>query len=153
MLMISKARSRGAKPRKSAKPTSVTKMSTSCSVWSIWEHIGTMETNAFVQCVAAVLSLLVLVFWRTGSFAALGAAPKYCWFGGVLALAITVTVMLGMGRLGPTLAVATILIAQLATAAAIDAFGIMGTEKLAFGWGKWAGLALMTGGMLLFKIK
>ena len=54
------------------------------------EHIGTMETNAFVQCVAAVLSLLVLVFWRTGSFAALGAAPKYCWFGGVLALAITV---------------------------------------------------------------
>ena len=95
------------------------------------------------------LSLLVLVFWRTGSFAALGAAPKYCWFGGVLALAITVTVMLGMGRLGPTLAVATILIAQLATAAAIDAFGIMGTEKLAFGWSKWAGLALMTGGVLL----
>ena len=48
------------------------------------EHIGTMETNAFVQCVAAVLSLLVLVFWRTGSFAALGAAPKsagsaVCW--------------------------------------------------------------------------
>lgn len=115
------------------------------------EHIGTMETNAFVQCVAAVLSLLVLVFWRTGSFAALGAAPK--WFGGVLALAITVTVMLGMGRLGPTLAVATILIAQLATAAAIDAFGIMGTEKLAFGWSKWAGLALMTGGVLLFKMK
>ena len=116
------------------------------------EHIGTMETNAFVQCVAAVLSLLVLVFWRTGSFAALGAAPKYCWFGGVLALAITVTVMLGMGRLGPTLAVATILIAQLSAAAAIDAFGIMGTEKLAFGWSKWAGLALMTGGVLLFKM-
>lgn len=38
------------------------------------EHIGTMETNAFVQCVAAVLSLLVLVFWRTGSFAALAAS-------------------------------------------------------------------------------
>ena len=71
----------------------------------------------------------------------------------MLALAITVTVMLGMGRLGPTLAVATILIAQLATAAAIDAFGIMGTEKLAFGWSKWAGLVLMTGGVLLFKMK
>ena len=116
-------------------------------------HIGTLETNAFVQCTAAVLSLLVLLFWRTGSFAALSAAPKYCWFGGVLALAITVTVMLGMGKLGPTLAVAVILIAQLSAAAAIDAFGIMGTEKLAFGWGKWAGLALMTGGMLLLKMK
>ena len=116
-------------------------------------HIGTLETNAFVQCTAAALSLLVLLLWRTGSFAALSAAPKYCWFGGVLALAITVTVMLGMGKLGPTLAVAVILIAQLSAAAAIDAFGIMGTEKLAFGWGKWAGLALMTGGMLLFKMK
>ena len=66
---------------------------------------------------------------------------------------LTVTVMLGMGRLGPTLAVATILIAQLSAAAAIDAFGIMGTEKLAFGWSKWAWLALMTGGVLLFKMK
>lgn len=117
------------------------------------EHIGTLKANAFVQCTAAVLSLLVLLFWHTGSFAALSAAPKYSWFGGVLALAITVTVMLGMGRLGPTLAVAVILIAQLSAAAAIDAFGIMSTEKLAFGWGKWAGLALMTGGMLLFKMK
>lgn len=39
-------------------------------------HIGTLETNAFVQCTAAVLSLLVLLFWRTGSFAALSAAPE-----------------------------------------------------------------------------
>ena len=111
------------------------------------------QNLALLTVIGVAISLLVLVFWRTGSFAALGAAPKYCWFGGVLALAITVTVMLGMGRLGPTLAVATILIAQLSAAAAIDAFGIMGTEKLAFGWSKWAGLALMTGGVLLFKMK
>ena len=31
------------------------------------EHIGTMETNAFVQCVAAVLSLLVLAGCRGDS--------------------------------------------------------------------------------------
>lgn len=30
-------------------------------------HIGTLETNAFVQCTAAVLSLLVLLFWRTAA--------------------------------------------------------------------------------------
>lgn len=117
------------------------------------EHIGTMETNAFVQCVAAVLSLLVLVFWRTAALPRWAPRRNTAGSAGVLALAITVTVMLGMGRLGPTLAVATILIAQLSAAAAIDAFGIMGTEKLAFGWSKWAGLALMTGGVLLFKMK
>ena len=33
------------------------------------EHIGTMETNAFVQCVAAVLSLLVLCLLYTSDAA------------------------------------------------------------------------------------
>ena len=42
---------------------------------------------------------------------------------------------------------------QVSAAAASDALGIMGTERLAFGWSKWAGLALMTGGVLLFKMK
>ena len=46
-----------------------------------------------------------------------------------------------------------ILIAQLFTAALIDAFGIMGTEKMPFLWNKYIGLALMTGGVLLFKLK
>ena len=56
-----------------------------------------------------------------------------------------------MGNLNPTLAVSSILIAQLLTAACIDAFGLMGSEKLTFGWNKYLGLALMTGGVLLFK--
>ena len=116
-------------------------------------HIGTLETNAFVQCTAAVLSLLVLLFWRTGSFAALSAAPKYCWFGGVLALAITVTVMLGMGKLGPTLAVAVILDRAAFRGRRHRRLRHHGHGKARLGWGKWAGLALMTGGMLLFKMK
>lgn len=115
------------------------------------DHIGTMEANAFVQVTAAALSLLALLFWRTGSFAALGETSRLYWCGGALALVITVTVMLGIGKLGPTLAVSVILIAQLLTAAGIDAFGLMDSEKLSFGWSKWVGLALMTGGMLLFK--
>lgn len=114
-------------------------------------QIGTMEANAFVQVTAAALSLLALLFWRTGSFAALGEVSKLYWFGGVFALVITVTVMLGIGRLGPTVAISVILIAQLLTAAAIDAFGLMESEKIAFGWSKWAGLGLMLGGVLLFR--
>ena len=57
------------------------------------ERIGTMEANALVQCTAAALSLIVLLFWRQGSFAALGETPKLYWFGGVLGLVITVTVL------------------------------------------------------------
>ena len=117
------------------------------------EGIGTMEANAFVQGTAFALALAVLMFWRQGSFSQLGQVSKLYWLGGVLGIVITVTVMLGIKSLGTTLAVSVILISQLLVAACIDAFGLMGSEKLAFTWHKYAGLALMTGGMLLFKMK
>ena len=115
------------------------------------EGIGNMEANAFVQGSAFALALIVLLFYRQGSFSALGQVNKLYWLGGVLGLVITLTVMLGIKSLGTTLAISIILISQLFIAALIDAFGLMGSEKLAFGWNKYVGLALMTGGMLLFK--
>ena len=117
------------------------------------EGIGNMEANAFVQGTAFALALIVLIFWRQGSFTALGQVNKLYWLGGVLGIVITLTVMLGIKSLGTTLAISIILISQLLIAAVIDAFGIMGSEKVAFGWSKYVGLALMTGGMLLFKYK
>ena len=115
------------------------------------EGIGTMHANALVQCTAAALSLLALLFVKDGSFAQLGQTNKLYWFGGVLGLVITVTVMLGIKQLSPTVAISIILISQLLVAALIDAFGLMDSEKVAFTWTKYAGLALMIGGVLLFK--
>ena len=69
----------------------------------------------------------------------------------MLGLVITLTVMLGIKSLGTTLAISIILISQLLIAALIDAFGLMGSEKLTFGWNKYVGLALMTGGLLFFR--
>ena len=115
------------------------------------EGVGTMWSNAIVQCTAAALSLLALVFYRDGSLAAIGETNKFYWFGGVFGLIITITVMLGIRSLSPTVSISIILISQLAVAALIDAFGVMGSEKVAFGWTKYAGLALMVGGVLLFK--
>ena len=117
------------------------------------EGIGNMEANAFVQGTAFALALIVLIFWRQGSFTELGQVNKLYWLGGVLGIVITLTVMLGIKSLGTTLAISIILISQLLIAAVIDAFGLMGSEKVAFGWSKYVGLALMTGGMLLFKYK
>lgn len=115
------------------------------------EGIGNMEANAFVQGSAFALALLVLLFYRQGSFAALGSVNKLYWLGGVLGLVITLTVMLGIKSLGTTLAVSVILVSQLLVAALIDAFGLMGSEKLAFGWNKYLGLGLMTAGLLFFR--
>lgn len=115
------------------------------------EGIGTMEANTLVQCTAAVLSVLALFVHRTGSFSQLGSVPWYYMLGGVLGLVITVPVMLGIGALSPTVAISVILISQLAVAALIDALGLMGAERVALDWQKGLGLALMVGGVLLFK--
>lgn len=117
------------------------------------ERIGTMEANAFVQCGAAVLSLAALAVWHPGDFSALGETPKLYWLGGALGLVITITVMLGIRDLSTTVSISVILIAQLLTAAVIDALGWLGSEKLALTWPKFVGLSLMLGGVVVFKMK
>jgi len=117
------------------------------------DRIGLWESNVFAQGTAFLLSLIVMFIWGKGSFSALGGTEKVYWLGGVLGLIITVTVMLSVKGLGPTAAVSVILITQLLTAALIDAFGLLGSEKLPFGWNKYVALGLMAGGMLLFKWK
>ncbi len=117
------------------------------------DKIGLYESNAFVQGMAFLLSLVAMWILGKGNIRAIGDVNKLYLFGGVLGLVITITVMLGMGKLSPTVAVSVILISQLFVAALIDAFGLMDSEKIAFTWNKYVGMALMIGGVLLFKWK
>ena len=117
------------------------------------EKLGLYESNAWVQGTAFALSLLAMWIWGKGSFRELGQTPKVYLLGGALGLVITLTVMLAIGRLSPTAAISTILIAQLLVAAIIDAFGWLGAERVAFHWNKFAGMALMIGGVVLFKLR
>ena len=117
------------------------------------DKVGVLETNAFVQLVGFGLALLVVIFFGKGNIRLLPQAPWYSWLGGVIAPIITVTVMLSIKGLSPTVAISAILLAQLTVAALIDAFGWLGSEKLPFTWQKAVGVALMTGGVLLMKWK
>jgi len=117
------------------------------------ERMGLFEANVFVQGSALILSLLALWWFGSGNFRALLEVNKIYWVAGILGLIITVTVMLGIRDLSPTVAISTILISQLLVAALIDAFGILGSERVVFHWTKFVGIALMIGGVLVFKIK
>ena len=115
------------------------------------DKIGLYESNAFVQGTAFIFSLIALLFLKNGDFKAITQVNKFYLFGGLIGLIITITVMLGVGKLGPTVAISTILISQLLVAAIIDAFGLMGSEKIPFTINKYIGIALMLAGMLVFK--
>lgn len=117
------------------------------------DKAGVLETNAYVQLTGFILALIIALIFGKGDIRQMTQAPWYAWLGGVLAPVITVTVMLAVGTLSPTVAISTILVSQLAVAALIDAFGIMGSEQIAFTWQKWLGLGFMTAGVLLIKSK
>jgi len=117
------------------------------------EKIGLYESNALVQGSAFILSLLTLWLLGKGNFKSILEVNKVYWIGGAIGIIITITVMLGIKRLSPTISISIILISQLLVAALIDAFGLLGTEKVAFHWTKFVGIALMIGGVVLFKLQ
>lgn len=117
------------------------------------EGIGLWEANAYVQGTAFALSLAVMWLFGSGSWKAIGDVNRGYLLGGALGLVITVTVMLSIKGLDATVAISTILIAQLLVAALIDALGWMGQEKVTFGVKQYLGVGLMLGGVVLFKLK
>ena len=117
------------------------------------DKIGIYESNMIVQGTAFALALVAVLIAGKGNFKEIANINKLYLLGGVIGFIITLTVMLAIGKLSPTVAISTILISQLTVAAIIDAFGLMGSEKVAFEWNKYAGLILMIGGTLLFKWK
>ncbi len=117
------------------------------------EKIGLYESNLIVQGTAFVLAAAAVLFLGKGDLRAVLSVNKLYLLGGVIGFFITVTVMLGIGKLSPTVAISVILIAQLLVAALIDAFGWFGSEQVPFTWSKYAGIGLMIAGVLLFKWK
>ncbi|SHI98905.1 transporter family-2 protein [Clostridium amylolyticum] len=117
------------------------------------EKIGSWETNFVVQLSGAVLTLIIMLIFGKGELREIKNANKLYLFGGVLGVAIIFTVMEGMKNLGPTYAVATILVAQLITAALIEAFGLFEASKVRFTLNEIIGVVIMIIGIIVFKWK
>jgi len=117
------------------------------------EKIGLYESNLYVQGTAFLLSLVAFFIMGDKGFSELSQVPKQYLFGGVLGLVITITVMLGIKGLSPTVSISVILVSQLIVAALIDAKGLLGAERCDFGLTKVIGVLLMIGGVILFKVK
>lgn len=117
------------------------------------EKIGLLETTFLVQGIGLIITIFAMVIFGNGNIKNIKNANKLYLLGGVLAVVITYSVMIGIKRLGPTIAISTILVAQLAFAGIIDAFGLFETPKIPFGITKIIGIIVMIGGILIFKWK
>ena len=91
---------------------------------------------------------------KEGTVASLFAIDKkYMLLGGVMGAFITYTVIKGVELLGPAKAIMFIVVSQLIVAYLIELFGLFGSEKASFDFSKLIGMALMIGGVILFKWK
>lgn len=117
------------------------------------EKIGLLESNVIVQGSALILAIIAMLLFGKGDISKLAECNKVYLLGGVIGFFITITVMLSISDLSPTVAISVILISQLLVAALIDAFGLFGAEKVPFTWTKYVGIALMIIGVIIFKLK
>ena len=117
------------------------------------EKIGLYEANTFVQLTAFVVSLIVMLIFGKGNFFSFTQVNPLYLTGGLIGVVITVTVMLAIGNLSPTVAISIILISQLIVAALIDIFGLFETKQVTFHFSKIIGIALMIAGVVVFKLK
>jgi len=115
------------------------------------EKIGTWETNVLVQASGLVLTLIILMFFGKGNFKNIKDANKLYLLGGIIGVIIIFTVMKSIGSMGATYGIAIILVAQLLSAAAIDAFGLFGSERIPFNAKEFIGVGIMILGILIFK--
>ena len=115
------------------------------------EKVGTWETNVIVQGTALVLTLIILILFGKGDFKAVKDVNKLYLLGGILGVIIIFTVMKSIGSMGATLGIGIILIAQLASAGIVDAFGLFGSERISFGLRELIGIGFMIIGIIIFK--
>lgn len=112
---------------------------------SLWVSAG------FVQLTALIVCIIAWFFSGRESIAALSkVSPKYMLLGGIIGAFITITVIKSMNVLGPAKSVLLIVIMQIVSAYLIELFGLLGTEKVKFSWGKVIGAVIAIIGIVVF---
>ena len=114
---------------------------------SVWISAGFVQLTALIVCMIAWF-----VTGREGSISGImHVRPWYMLLGGVIGAFITYTVIVAINQLGPAKATMFIVSAQLIVSYIISLFGLFGTTKAGFAWTRLFGIAVMIGGIMLFK--
>jgi transporter family-2 protein len=115
------------------------------------ERVGSLEalTWAFLLSAALALGALLVVRRGFGGLADAWTAPKWLWLGALLGTFIVFTITVASPRIGTTATIGLLVAGQLAAGAAIDRWGLFGFERIALGWPRALGIALLAAGAAL----
>lgn len=115
------------------------------------ERIGVLEALGFSAALTGVLAVAVLAIAHR-SLGGLGRAVHQPWWmllGGVMGLIIVFTITYAGPRIGVAATVGILIAGQLAMGAAIDRWGLFGSERIALHWPRLVGIALLAAGAAL----
>ena len=115
------------------------------------ERIGVLEALAFSVVLTGVLGVVVLLVARRSLVAFEHAFQQPWWMllGGVCGLLIVFTVTYAGPRIGVAATVGILIAGQLVMGAAIDRWGLFGSEKIPLHWPRAVGLGLLAVGAAL----
>jgi transporter family-2 protein len=115
------------------------------------QRIGVLEALGFSATLTAVLAVVILVLARQslGGFGRAVHQPWWMLLGGVMGLLIVFTVTFAGPRIGVAATVGILIAGQLVAGAAIDRWGLLGSERIAPHWPRLLGLALLAAGAAL----
>jgi len=115
------------------------------------ERIGVLGALAFATALTAVVAVLILLVAR-GSLDAFSRAVHQPWWmllGGIMGLLIVFTITYSGPRIGVAATVGILIAGQLAMGAAIDRWGLFGSERIALHWPRLLGIGLLAVGATL----
>ena len=115
------------------------------------ERVGVLEALAFSATLTAALAVVILLLFRQslGGFERAVHQPWWMLLGGVMGLLIVFTITFAGPRIGVAATVGIFIAGQLAMGAAIDRWGLFGSEQIALSWPRLLGIALLAVGAAL----
>lgn len=115
------------------------------------ERIGVLEALAFstVLTAAAAVLILVLAHQSLAGFTHAVNQPWWMLLGGLMGLLIVFTVTYAGPRIGVAATVGILIAGQLVMGAAIDRWGLFGSQRIALHWPRLLGIALLAMGAAL----
>lgn len=112
------------------------------------ERVGIVPALALSALVTMAVAVSALLLVRQGVGEAVR-QPAWLWTGGILSAFIVIAVTVAPPRIGTTATIGVIIAGNLAMAAAIDRFGLLGQAAIKLSWPRVVGIGLLAAGAAL----